>query len=347
MDTKLIQIKQRFEELEKQLTQGINDHRKLTELTKEHAKLQKQAQLIYKLEKYEKELEDLKILTKNEKDKNLLELYKDEEASLNQKITQIQKDIAKELQQTNENEHKNAIIEIRAGTGGEEAALFAREIFRMYTKYSEKQNWTISIASAHYTGTGGIKEIIATITGKGAYGKLQYESGIHRVQRIPATESSGRLHTSAVSVVILPEIDETTEIDIKDEEIKIDVYRATGPGGQSVNTTDSAVRITHLPTGIVVTCQDEKSQHKNKAKAMKILKSKLFQIEQEEKQKETAQKRKKAIKSGDRSEKIRTYNFPQRRVTDHRIKKNWFNLEDILDGDIDEILDEVKSKLNE
>ena len=238
------------------------------------------------------------------------------------------------------NDEKNVIVEIRAGTGGEEAALFAGDLYRMYSRYAESRNWKIDVITHHPTGVGGLKEIIAMIQGKGAYSVFKYESGTHRVQRVPTTEAQGRIHTSAVTVAVLPEADEV-DVEIESSELKIDVYRSTGPGGQSVNTTDSAVRITHLPSGLVVTCQDEKSQLKNKLKAMKVLRARLLDqmiVEQNEKRSE---ERKSQVGTGDRSGRIRTYNFPQGRVTDHRIGLTLYKLENILQGDIDELIDNL------
>lgn len=240
---------------------------------------------------------------------------------------------------------KNIIMEIRAGTGGDEAALFVADMFRMYTRYAETKKWKIEIIESNETGIGGYKEIIFSIGGH-SYGTLKFESGVHRVQRIPTTESGGRIHTSAVTVAVLPEIEET-EIEIKNEEIRIDVFRSSGPGGQSVNTTDSAVRITHLPTGLVVTCQDEKSQHKNRAKALRVLRARLTAAQEEKKQKERAEERKTQIGSGDRSERIRTYNYPQNRVSDHRIQLTLYHLDRILEGDLEEVLSAVRIGLNE
>lgn len=236
----------------------------------------------------------------------------------------------------------NAILEIRAGTGGEEAELFASELVRMYLRLVENKGWKISIQNQNRTPLGGIKEFIATVSGSGAYGQLKYEGGVHRVQRVPKTEKGGRVHTSAATIAVLPEVEEK-EIEIKSENLKIDVYRASGHGGQSVNTTDSAVRITHLPSGLVVTCQDERSQLKNREKALSILRSKLWQKQQDEKEKKQGSIRSLMVKSGDRSEKIRTYNFPQDRVTDHRLPKSWSNIEKILSGHIDEIIDSLKT----
>ena len=238
------------------------------------------------------------------------------------------------------NDEKNVIIEIRAGTGGEEAALFASDLFRMYSRYAENKGWKVEVMTHHATGVGGLKEIIAMIHGKGAYSRFKFESGTHRVQRVPETEAQGRIHTSAVTVAVLPEVDDV-ELHIDPSEIKVDVYRATGPGGQSVNTTDSAVRITHLPTSLVVTCQDEKSQLKNKNKAIKVLRARLLDNMIRDQNEKRSEERKSQIGSGDRSERIRTYNFPQGRVSDHRVGLTLYKLESVLQGDIDEIIDEL------
>ena len=236
------------------------------------------------------------------------------------------------------NDEKNVIMEIRGGTGGDEATLFAADLMRMYSMYAESKNWKIDILSSNPTDIGGYKEVSFSIEGQGAYSRLKFESGVHRVQRVPETESSGRIHTSAVTVAVLPEVEEV-EVEINQNDLRIDVFRAGGPGGQCVNTTDSAVRITHIPTGIVVSCQDEKSQHKNKDKAMKILRSRIYDVMEEQRHKEIADERKSQVGSGDRSERIRTYNFPQSRVTDHRINLTLYKLEQILDGNLDEIID--------
>jgi peptide chain release factor 1 len=238
-------------------------------------------------------------------------------------------------------EGKDIIMEIRAGTGGEEAALFAANLFRMYSHYADTKGWKIEVLSSNETGIGGYKELVLSISGKDVYGSLRFESGVHRVQRVPETESGGRIHTSAVTVAVLPEAEET-DIEIRQEELKVDVMRAGGPGGQSVNTTDSAVRLTHLPTGLVVICQDEKSQIKNKAKALRVLRSRLFDLEEEKKNRERAEARKSQVGSGDRSERIRTYNFPQNRLTDHRINLTLYKLELIMAGDLDEVIEALK-----
>jgi peptide chain release factor 1 len=238
-------------------------------------------------------------------------------------------------------DQKNVIVEIRAGTGGEEAALFAADLFRMYSKYAERQGWRVEILDSHTTGIGGFKEIVASVEGKGVYSHLKYESGTHRVQRVPVTESQGRIHTSAVTVAILPEAEEV-EVQINPEELRIDVFRSSGPGGQSVNTTDSAVRVTHLPTGIMVSCQDEKSQHKNRAKALRVLRARLLDVAKQEQQDKISRERRSQIGSGDRSERIRTYNFPQGRVTDHRINLTLYKLGVFLEGEMDELIEALR-----
>lgn len=305
--------------------------------------------VVEKLEEMErtvKELEEAEDMIKNEEDEDLLEMAKEEINSLKERIEREEKECKMLLVPPDPLEGKNIIMEIRAGTGGEEAALFASDLFRMYTHYAESKRWKIEIISQNETERGGYKEIICSISGKDVYGSMRYESGVHRVQRVPETESGGRIHTSAVTVAILPEAEET-DIEINEKDLKIDVMRAGGPGGQCVNTTDSAVRITHLPTGIVVIQQDEKSQLKNKNKAMRVLRSRLFEMEEEKKRKERSEKRKSMVGSGDRSERIRTYNFPQNRVTDHRINLTSYNLEGFLNGDMDEFVEALKVQAGE
>ena len=285
-----------------------------------------------------RDLENSRLLFQEEKDPDMRELAQEEISDLRTRREEMEERLKILMLPKDPHDEKNITLEIRAGTGGEEAALFAASLFRMYSKYAEAQGWRVDIVDENITGVGGIKEVIALIEGKGVYSRLKYESGVHRVQRVPVTESQGRIHTSAVTVAILPEA-EDVEIHIDPSEIKIDVFRSSGPGGQSVNTTDSAVRVTHIPTGLVVSCQDEKSQHKNKAKAIRVLKARLLDREREEQQKAISQQRKTQVGSGDRSERIRTYNFPQGRVTDHRIGLTLYRLEGILEGDIDEIID--------
>jgi peptide chain release factor 1 len=265
-------------------------------------------------------------------------LAKEDIESLGVRLSQLEKDLKILLLPKDPNDDKNILLEIRAGTGGEEAALFAADLFRMYIRYTETKRWKTEILSQHATGIGGFKEIVVLVEGDRVYSRLKYESGVHRVQRVPETEAQGRIHTSAVTVAVLPEAEEI-DVEVDPEDLRIDVYRSTGHGGQHVNTTDSAVRITHLPTGLVVTCQDEKSQHKNKAKAMKVLRSRLLDRQQAEQQLKIAEERKSMVGSGDRSERIRTYNFPQGRATDHRIGLTLYKLESILQGELDLIID--------
>lgn len=349
VNDKYLEILRDYDKLNKSLQDPsiVQNPQKLEKFSKELSHLEPIAANIRKYLKKESELHEAEnIFNNNEISDEMRELASAEIEELKETLSKLENTIHEQLKETDPNDKRNAIVEIRAGTGGEEAALFASDIFRMYTRFAESKGWKVEILNTNYTGNGGFKEVIFIILGKGVYGKLKHESGVHRVQRVPTTESSGRIHTSAASVVVLPEIDDV-DIKIDTSEIKIDVYRASGPGGQSVNTTDSAVRITHEPTGIVVSCQDEKSQHKNKARAMSILKSKLFELEEQKKAEQAGDIRKSSIKGGDRSVKIRTYNFPDSRVTDHRIKKTWHNLQGILDGDLDEIIKEVNSGLEE
>ena len=273
-----------------------------------------------------------------ETDEELRRMAQEEIDTLTAQQMQIEHELVLALLPKDPHHNKNVVLEIRAGTGGEEAALFAADLFRMYAKYAEANRWHVEILSQHPTGVGGFKEIIALIEGEGVFRTLKYESGVHRVQRVPVTESQGRIHTSAVTVAVLPEAEEV-DVQIDPKDLKIDVYRSSGPGGQHVNTTDSAVRVTHLPTGIVTTCQDEKSQHKNKAKALKVLRARLLDIEQQRQQEELAKKRRSQVGTGDRSERIRTYNFPQGRVTDHRIGLTLYRLEAVLEGNLQDIID--------
>lgn len=274
-------------------------------------------------------------------DGEMRELAREELKSLEERLERQSEALKQLLIPKDPLDQKNIIVEIRAGTGGEEAALFAADLFRMYSRYSENRGWRIEILTSHATGIGGFKEIVFSVSGREVYSSLRYESGGHRVQRVPVTEAGGRIHTSAVTVAVLPEAEET-DIEISPEDLRVDVYRSSGPGGQSVNTTDSAVRLTHLPTGLIVTCQDEKSQHKNRAKAMRVLRARLYELEEQKKQQERADARRSQIGSGDRSQRIRTYNFAQNRVTDHRINLTLYRLDSILQGDLDEIIGGLK-----
>jgi len=337
---KLREIEKRYEELERLLSDPdvIGDYNGYKKYGKERSDI---ADIVRTYRDYESarvQLEDNRELLKDG-DEELRALAKEEITQLQGRMKDLEGDLKVLLLPRDPNDERNAFLEIRAGTGGEEAALFAADLFRMYARYAERCGWKVEVVSTSQSGgMGGFKEIVLLIEWKGAYGLLKYESGVHRVQRVPVTEAQGRIHTSAVTVAVLPEAEEV-EVDIDTNELRIDVYRSTGHGGQSVNTTDSAVRITHLPTGLVVTCQDEKSQHKNRAKAMKVLRARLLDQIRAEQDASISETRKMQVGSGDRSERIRTYNFPQGRVTDHRVNLTLYNLEDILDGAIQPFID--------
>jgi peptide chain release factor 1 len=339
MFKKLEKVEERCTELETLLSDPkiINDNNEFKRVSKEHSDIYDIVVCYREYKDNVKEIDDNKELL-NDPDDEIKSMAKEELAMLNDKKNELEERLKVLLLPKDPNDDKNVMLEIRAGTGGEEAALFAADLFRLYSKYAEKLRWKVEILSSSLTGIGGFKEVIAMITGKGAYSRLKYESGVHRVQRVPDTETQGRVHTSAVTVAILVEA-EDVEIKVDPNEIKIDVFRASGPGGQSVNTTDSAVRLTHVPTGIVVSCQDEKSQHKNKAKAMKILRARIYDKMLKEQQDEIAKDRKSQVGSGDRSERIRTYNFPQGRLTDHRIGLTLYKLDSIMTGELDEVVD--------
>lgn len=340
MFDKLSFIENKYEELSKKIIDPeiISNTEEWQRLAKEHAEIEP---IVLKYREYTKvknTLEEDKELLKEKLDDEMRELLKEDIAENEKRVEELENELKILLLPKDPNDEKNVIVEIRAGAGGDEAGLFAGDLFRMYSRYAERQGWKVEIMSTSEQGVGGFKEAIFMIKGKGAYSRLKYESGVHRVQRVPETESSGRIHTSTATVAVLPEA-EDIDIEINPNDIRIDVFRSSGNGGQSVNTTDSAVRITHLPTGIVVSCQDEKSQHKNKEKAMKILRTRLYDKMLREQQDEIAETRRSQVGSGDRSERIRTYNFPQGRITDHRINKTMYKLEEFLDGDIDEMID--------
>ncbi len=339
---KLDFIEKKYEELSRKISDPeiVADQNQWRNLVKEHSGIEEIVQVYRQYKRINREISDTEEIIKDSGDKELKEMAEAELEQLKDDLEQVTQRLKVLLIPKDPNDEKSVVVEIRAGAGGEEAALFAAELFRMYTRYAERNNWKTEIMSENYTDIGGIKEIIFVIEGKGAFSRLKYESGVHRVQRIPTTESGGRIHTSTATVAVLPEA-EDVEIQINQNDLRIDVFRSSGHGGQSVNTTDSAVRITHLPTGLVVSCQDEKSQLKNKEKAMRVLKARLYDMAQAEKNAEYASNRKSQVGTGDRSERIRTYNFPQGRITDHRIGMTIYQLEAFLDGDINEMVDNL------
>ncbi len=339
MFARLDDIKKRYKELESKLSDPdvIKDQKTFRQLAKEHSDLGEIVRTYDRYLQVQQEIEDNRQML-GDSDPEIRKLAKDELEALEKESEDLTERLKILLLPKDPNDEKNILLEIRAGTGGDEAALFAADLFRMYSRYAEKKGWKVEILSSHETGIGGFKEIIALISGDKVYSRLKYESGTHRVQRVPETETQGRIHTSAVTVAVLPEADEV-DVEINPQDLRIDVYRASGAGGQHVNKTESAVRITHIPTGLVVQCQDERSQHKNKAKAMKVLAARLYELKQREQQKQLSQERRSMVGTGDRSERIRTYNFPQGRVTDHRIGLTLYKLEDIMQGDIDEIIE--------
>ncbi len=335
----LEKIIERFEEINQELMKPevVSDQQKLIKLTKERSELEDIVKTYKKYKEVKKDIEENKEIIYSKIDPELSELAKQELEKLEPLLEQLEEELKLLLLPKDPNDSKNCIVEIRAGTGGEEAALFAADLYRMYTRYAESKGWKVDLIDMNDTGIGGLKEVIFMLQGNSAYGNMKYESGVHRVQRVPVTEASGRIHTSAASVVVLPEV-EDIEIDIDPNDLRIDVYRSGGAGGQNVNKVETAIRITHIPTGIVVACQEERSQLQNRATALKILKSKLLDMEIQKKINEESEIRKNSIRSGDRSEKIRTYNFPQNRLTDHRINLTLYKLDMILDGDCDELI---------
>lgn len=316
----------------------IGDIKKWQKLVKEHSDLEGVVIKYRELKKAQEQIEEMREMLREKLDDEMKEMAKMELDELSETVERLQEEIKVLLIPKDPNDDKNVIVEIRAGAGGDEAGIFAGDLFRMYTRYAERQGWKYEIMSTSDQGVGGFKEIVVLIKGTGAYSMLKFESGVHRVQRVPDTESSGRIHTSTATVAVLPEVDDV-DVDIKQSDVRVDVYRSSGNGGQSVNTTDSAVRLTHVPTGIVVSCQDEKSQLKNKDKAFKILKARLYDKMMEEQNAEIAQERKSQVGTGDRSAKIRTYNFPQGRITDHRVNHTVHKLDSFLDGEISEMID--------
>lgn len=341
---KLEGIAQRYDELTEQIAQPdvMADQERWRELVKEHAHLEPIVQAYRQYVRAQTDLEAARAMVRESTDEETRHWLREEVEQAEQELAELEQQLRRMLMQKDPRDDKNVIVEIRAGAGGEEAALFAADLFRMYSRYAERQNWRTEVISVNETGIGGYKEIIFNVQGKGAFSRLKYESGTHRVQRIPTTESGGRIHTSTATVAVLPEVEEV-DITINPDELQIDTYRAGGAGGQHVNKTESAIRITHLPTGIVVTCQDDRSQHKNKAKAMKVLMAKLHDLAQREQAQEVAEQRKLQVGTGDRSERIRTYNFPDGRITDHRIGLTLYKLEQILDGALDELFDALQT----
>lgn len=337
------QLQKRFDELSQELLSPSLDSSKRHRVQKELSYLSTVLSKLTHIEKIEQELADIKTQKTDQTDPELLALFEEESQNLEMSLKVEQQELEELLYPPDELSSRSVFLEIRAGTGGQEAALFAADLMRMYILYAQKKNWRVSVASVSETDLGGFREVILHIEGKNVYGHLKYESGVHRVQRVPSTETSGRIHTSTATVAVLPEAEEV-ELSINPQDLRIDVYRSGGAGGQHVNTTDSAVRITHIPTGLVVTCQDERSQHKNKAKALKVLQSRLLAQQQEKHEAEISQKRKQMVGTGERSEKVRTYNFPQNRVTDHQVNVTLNKLDMVMEGNLDEIIDALMER---
>ncbi len=340
---KLAGIEKRFAEIEQELNAVGEDYKRAAALAKERAELEPIVQKAREYRQALQRLEEARLILEEGEDQELRDLAKAEIEDLEPQIQALEEEIKRLLLPKDPRDERNVIMEIRAGTGGEEAALFAADLFRMYTRYAERQGWKVEVLSTNETGLGGYKEIAFLIKGKGAYSRLKYESGVHRVQRVPVTESQGRIHTSTATVAVLAEV-EDVEIQIPEKDIKVEVYKSGGAGGQHVQKNATAVRITHLPTGIVVQCQDERSQLQNKQRAMSILRARLYELEEQKRRAEVEAARRAQVGTGERSEKIRTYNFPQSRVTDHRINLSIYNLDAVLDGDLDPFIDELATR---
>ncbi len=348
LSDKLQAIEARHQELERLMSDPDlhRDQKRAVETMREHARLSKIVDTWQRYLSEQDELAGNQSLLEDESDADIRQMAEEETARLEEALANTERQLHILLVPPDPLDSKNTIMEIRAGTGGDEASLFAADLYRMYTRYAESVGWKIEVLDRNETEVGGFKEITFSVSGTEVYSHLKYESGVHRVQRIPSTESGGRIHTSAVTVAVLPEAEET-DVDVRTEDLRIDVFRSSGPGGQSVNTTDSAVRVTHIPTGLVVTCQDEKSQHKNKAKALRVLKARLFEMEESRRKEELAETRKSQVGSGDRSERIRTYNFPQNRLTDHRINLTIYRLDGIVAGDLGEVIEALRLSASE
>jgi peptide chain release factor 1 len=340
---KMIGIEQRWKEINQLLMEVGNDYQRATDLSIERAELEPMANLAIKYRQAVERMEEAHTMLADETDEEMRQLAEAEIAELGPEIEHLEAKIKVLLIPKDKRDERNVIVEIRAGTGGDEAGLFAADLFRLYSRYAEERRWHVDVLSANETGIGGYKEIIFNVKGKSAYSRLKYESGVHRVQRVPVTESSGRIHTSTATVAVLAEVDEV-EIDIPDSDLRIDIYRSAGAGGQNVQKNATAVRITHLPTGMVIACQDERSQLQNRLRAMSILRARLYELEEEKRRASIDESRRNQVGSAERSEKIRTYNYPQSRVTDHRINKSTFNIAGFMEGNLDEFIDELAER---